>query len=242
MDSATSESTSSQSPPVDRASSTSELGAWITSLLLLASSFGLASAEDARPPADDAREVGEAGGTAADDGEDMLAQLTIAPEVDGSDYDRDAFKHWVDADGDGCDARQEVLLVEAEEGVDPECPVERGEWISLYDGVVVTEPSLLDIDHMVPLKEAWESSASSWTAQDREAYANDLDEPDALIAVTASTNRSKSDRDPAHWQPPDSSTWCVYATSWIRVKVKWSLNADEAEVAALRDMLATCPT
>lgn len=226
--------------------SRTDLGALLVTFLLFASSFGLASAED-EGPARDSSLIATTTEIAAVDRDDpvfLLEQLTVAPEADGSGYDRDAFNHWVDADGDGCDARQEVLIAEATTAVqaasDKACPVTNGEWISIYDGVVVTDPRRLDIDHMVPLKEAWESTAASWSDEDREAYANDLDESDALLAVTASTNRSKSDRDPAQWKPPDEQTWCEYATSWIRVKVKWSLNADEDEVDSLREMLATC--
>lgn len=226
--------------------STSDLGALFVTFLLFASSFGLASAEDdgPAPHPSPTPTTTESAALDPDDPLILLEQLTIAPEADGGGYDRNAFKHWVDADRDGCDARQEVLIAEATGAVqaaaDRGCPVTSGEWVSIYDGVVVTDPRRLDIDHMVPLKEAWESTAASWADEDREAYANDLDEADALLAVTASTNRSKSDRDPAQWKPPDEETWCDYATAWIRVKLKWSLNADEDEVASLREMLATC--
>jgi len=69
---------------------------------------------------------------------------------------------------------------------------------------------------------------------------NDIDEPDALSAVTASTNRSKSDRDPANWLPPNRAAWCQVGLGWVRVKVKWGLTADDAEVRALRNVLSGC--
>lgn len=209
----------------------------LVTLALFASSLGAAAIEDETepPPPTAAAESPSAGGD--------LSRLVVAPEVDGSDYDRHAFKHWVDADKDGCDTRQEVLILEATGDLQMEtgrCRVAAGEWLSLYDDVVVTKPSTLDIDHVVALKEAWESTAATWTDAQREAYANDLDAPFALIAVTASTNRSKSDRDPAEWKPPDESYWCVYAEAWIEVKLKWALTADADEVAALEEMLAGC--
>lgn len=43
---------------------------------------------------------------------DALAQLTVADE-DRTGYTRDKFKHWTDADKDGCNTRAEVLLEEA---------------------------------------------------------------------------------------------------------------------------------
>lgn len=219
----------------ERTSSSGMASALVT-LALFASSLGIAAVEDD-------------GGTAAPDPTaspaaiEVLSQLVVAPEAAGDDYDRHAFKHWVDADKDGCDTRQEVLLLESrtQTTLEPsKCRVATGEWHSMYDGVAVTSPSTLDIDHMVPLKEAWESAASTWTDEQREAYANDLDAPLALLAVTASTNRSKADRDPAEWKPPDQSTWCAYAEAWASVKAKWALAADTGEMAALEDMLATC--
>lgn len=214
--------------------STSGMASALVTLALFASSLGIAAVEDEGAPAPEA--------TASPVEEEVVDRLVVAPELDGDDYDRHAFKHWVDADKDGCDTRQEVLVVESrtQATVEPKCRVAVGEWLSLYDAVVVTNPATLDIDHMVPLKEAWESAAATWTDGQREAYANDLDEEMALIAVTASTNRSKADRDPAQWRPPDEAYWCEYAIAWATVKAKWALTADEAEVAALEEMLTAC--
>jgi hypothetical protein len=76
-----------------------------------------------------------------------------------------------------------------------DCALTGGEWLSYYDGKTVTDPSRLDIDHMVPLAEAWDSGAAEWTAERREAYANDLGAEHSLVAVTAKSNRSKGDKD-----------------------------------------------
>ena len=94
---------------------------------------------------------------------------------------------------------------------------------------------------MVPLAEAHDSGAAAWPAERKSAFANDLDLPAALTAVSASSNRTKSADDPADWIPPLRAAWCQYAHDWIAVKVKWSLTADQPEVDALRDMLNTCP-
>src|SRR5690606_9096592 len=112
--------------------------------------------------------------------------------------------------------------------------------LSIYDGYSTPDASELDVDHVGALGEAWRSGAPSWDAWRRRAFANDLDEPGALIAVSASTNRSKSDRDPASWQPPNRDAWCQWGRAWVRVKVKWGLTADEAEVRALENILAGC--
>ncbi|MYW54259.1 DUF1524 domain-containing protein [Streptomyces sp. SID8376] len=160
-------------------------------------------------------------------------------------YDRDAFRHWNTGDdpSDGCNTRAEVLLDEAVEPpmVGPRCRLSGGRWWSYYDQVWVTSASGLDIDHMVPLAESWDSGASAWTAQRREAYANDQGSATSLVAVTARSNRSKSDQDPAEWLPPAAEVHCRYVAEWVAAKLRWSLTADEAEVSALGETAAGCP-
>lgn len=179
--------------------------------------------------------------TESSDLADLLLALTIADEVTAG-YDRDLFRHWVDADGDGCDARREVLITEAVIApvVGSGCSLTGGEWYSVYDGQVTDDPSKFDVDHMVPLKEAWDSGANAWSSETRRAFANDLDLDAALIAVSASSNRSKSDKDPADWLPPLASYHCQYVEDWVQVKIKWQLSVDEREFAAIRSVLAGC--
>lgn len=155
-------------------------------------------------------------------------QLTVA-EDKTTGYNRSAFKHWIDADKNGCDTRAEVLLEEAivKPKIGPKCKLTGGKWISAYDGKTITNASQLDVDHLVPLAEAWRSGAWKWTAAERQAYANDLDNPEALIAVTATSNRSKSDKDPYLWTP--SKNYCEYLTSWIKIKTKYQLTIDTLE-------------
>ncbi|MFE5591186.1 HNH endonuclease family protein [Streptomyces sp. NPDC056549] len=186
------------------------------------------------------------GGDAADGGvplAEAIRKISVAAEA-REGYKRGAFKHWVDADKDGCDTREEVLLAEAvkapEQGAG--CKISGGSWKSLYDGAVVNDPKGLDIDHVVPLAEAWDSGADAWSAERRQAYANDLDADRSLIAVTAKTNRSKGDKDPARWMPPAASAQCPYLADWIAAKLRWNLTADTAEAAALTRYAAACPT
>lgn len=98
----------------------------------------------------------------------------------------------------------------------------------------------LQTDHFVPLAEAWRSGAATWTDDRREAFSNDLDHPETLIAVTGSTNQSKSDRTPNEWLPPDRTVWCTYATDWVSVKTTWSLSVTAAEKATLVQILGGC--
>lgn len=169
------------------------------------------------------------------DAESLVARLTIADEGPRAGYAATLFRHWIDADGDGCDTRCEVLAAQRRSDI---AGLPDGGWISIYDGYTTPDPSELEIDHVVALAEAWDSGASSWDADRREAFAND---PDELLAVTLATNRSKSDRDPAKWQPPNRDAWCRFATTWTRVKLTWGLTADPAEVRALTNMLRGCP-
>ncbi|MFC8224144.1 HNH endonuclease family protein, partial [Streptomyces sp. NPDC057362] len=144
---------------------------------------------------------------------------------------------------DGCNTRAEVLIAEAVEPptVGPRCRLTGGLWWSYYDQVWVTSASALDIDHMGPLAEAWDSGGSAWSAQRREAYANDLGATASLVAVTARSNWSKSDQDPADWLPPAAEVHCRYVAEWVGTKLRWGLSADEAEVAALGEVAAGCP-
>jgi len=171
----------------------------------------------------------------------LLANLVIEPEWP-SGYSRDLFRHWVDADGDGCNTRREVLILESTEPVTigANCSVS-GKWLSLYDLVETTDASSFDIDHMVPLKEAWDSGAHAWDSGTRRAFANDLGFEHTLIAVTASSNRSKGEKDPADWLPPNRSYHCDYAYKWMATKYRWSLSIDQAEALSLGGLVASCP-
>ncbi|MGW4007946.1 HNH endonuclease family protein [Streptomyces sp. NPDC004763] len=205
---------------------------------------------DTKPPATataPADDTGAPGGAPAAGGiplADAIGQLTVKPERTGG-YDRDDFKHWnkgLDPD-DGCDTREELLLAEA---VKPPtkgdgCKLTGGEWLSYYDGVTVTDAGDLDVDHVVPLEEAYSSGAHAWTAEQREAYANDLAAARSLVAVTAKTNRSKGAKDPAEWLPPADSALCTYLVDWTGTKLRYELTADQTEHDALNRLAKECP-
>jgi hypothetical protein len=155
-------------------------------------------------------------------------------------YDRDKFKHWVDADGDGCDTRKEVLIAEVDAplSIGSSCTLTGGRWYSYYDRRSWTDQGRIDIDHMVPLAEAWDSGARSWTAANRERFANDLGDFRSLVGVTDTVNQQKSDQDPAEWLPPYYK--CRYLREYVAVKVRWRLSIDAAERVAMVDLAASC--
>ncbi|MFI9588075.1 HNH endonuclease family protein [Streptomyces sp. NPDC052236] len=156
---------------------------------------------------------------------------------------RTLFKHWVDADDDGCPTRAEVLISEATRApqVGAKCRLSGGEWQSYYDGATWTQVGDVDIDHMVPLAEAWDSGASAWNPARREAYANDLGDTRSLVAVTDNANQAKADQDPAEWLPSLEAVHCRYVAEWTAVKLRWQLTADTAEKNALTRLAANCP-
>lgn len=169
----------------------------------------------------------------------VLERIVQENEV-GNGYVRELFRHWTDADGDRCNTREEVLIAESltRAQVDPYgCTVIAGDWLSLFDGRAHTDPSDLDIDHLIPLKEAWDSGAHAWSPSQRERFANDLSDGRALIAVTSGVNRSKGDRDPSQWLPPSTAYTCTYISDWIAVKYQWGLNMDSSEWGRLKNLL-----
>ncbi|GHH27210.1 HNH endonuclease family protein [Streptomyces lanatus] len=160
-------------------------------------------------------------------------------------YDRNKFRHWNTGDNpvDGCNTRAEVLIHVAvtPPAVRPAHRLTGGSWYSYYDATVVMSASGLDIDHMIPLAEAWDSGASAWTPRRREAYANDQGAETSLVAVTARSNRSKADQDPAEWLPPAADVHCRYLAEWVGTKLRWALAVDNVELAALENASASCP-
>jgi hypothetical protein len=165
--------------------------------------------------------------------------LVVAPDQT-SGYDRSLFKHWIDEDQDGCDTRAEVLIEEAikKPKISKRCSLTGGQWNSIFDGKTFRKSSQLDVDHVVPLAEAWRSGAWNWTPEKRQAFANDLTLKEALIAVSASSNRSKGDRDLASWLP--ATGVCNYVRNWITVKVTYGLTVDPAEAMVITRQTSAC--
>lgn len=173
----------------------------------------------------------------------LVAGLTVHEPEPTEPYVRSDWPHWSDADGDCQSTRFEVLIEES--AVEPTlsddgCRVVAGRWLDPFTGVVVTDPSDLDVDHLVPLANAHASGGWAWDRELRRSFANDLDHPEALVAVTSSANRSKGSRGPDEWRPPATEFWCEYATGWAEVKLRWELTITEAERVALLELRATC--
>ncbi len=184
----------------------------------------------------------------ADEALSMLEELPVAPSGSMAGYSRDEFPHWAAeaqsygwAEPDGsCDVRDAALIRDGEGvEIDGDCSMLAGTWTDPYTGKTLTNSSEVDIDHVVPLANAWRSGASSaaWSTADREAYAND---PEVLLSADASVNRAKGDKGPEAWKPPNGDYWCEYARRWTWIKSDWQLTVNPAEKSALRQMLGTC--
>ncbi|MGZ7085381.1 MAG: excalibur calcium-binding domain-containing protein [Ilumatobacteraceae bacterium] len=155
-------------------------------------------------------------------------------------YDRALFGYPADLGGNGCDTRSEVLQRDSTTlaQVDPiGCTVVAGDWLSVYDGLAFSSPGELEIDHVVALKEAWDSGAWAWSPATRIAYANDLSDTRTLRAVSVATNRSKGDKDPSNWLPPDQTDVCNFISDWVSIKARWGLSMDSSESGRIGNLL-----
>lgn len=169
-------------------------------------------------------------------------QDNISNKKDYNSYKRASYKY------DYLITRQEVLVEESLEEVifnnedcrvtdnkqyDPQnkknCKVISGKWYDPYNNQYFFNPRDLQIDHLVPLKEAHRSGAYAWSDDKKMRYANDLENKEVLIAVYGKTNSSKGDKDPSDWMPPNENYHCEYIHSWQEIKKKWGLEMDAKE-------------
>ncbi|KAL8812121.1 MAG: hypothetical protein Q9223_001179 [Gallowayella weberi] len=169
----------------------------------------------------------------------QLAGLRVAAQGSQTGYSRELFPHWITQSGT-CNTREIVLKRDGTSVMtDSACAATSGRWFSPYDGATWTAASDVDIDHVVPLSNAWKSGAASWTTSRRQAFANDLTNPQ-LIAVTDDVNQAKGDQGPETWKPAVTSYYCTYAKMWIKVKSVYSLTVTTAEKSALTSMVNSC--
>ncbi len=185
------------------------------------------------------------GGGPDDASPEALNELEVAEPGSMSGYSREIFEHWSrandfgwDAPEDSCDAREAALTRDGENvEVGSGCKVISGEWYDPYTTNTYTDPQEIDIDHVVPLANAWRSGASFWSDEERQRYAND---PDVLLSVEDDANQQKGDKGPEAWKPPNEDEYCDYATRWISIKSKYDLTINPDEKAELEDMLGAC--
>lgn len=158
-------------------------------------------------------------------GSEQESELTLS----SLEYDRAAFGSWVDNDGDCLNTRAEILLEQSlsspvldESG----CRVTGGTWLDAYTGDVISDPSSIDVDHLVPLRFAWMTGASVWTETDRIKFMNDSRN---LVLTTASINRSKGAATPLNWLPPDDAARCGFVQLFLSVVLEYDLTLTDPE-------------
>ena len=218
----------------------------VAAVRVVAAAFGLMDVDDLRDILLGSGGQGTVQG-AGDPSEarDALRELEVAPPGSMAGYSREKFPHWSDAQEFGwdvsdtsCDARDAALIRDGKNvRVGDGCDVTSGEWRDPYTGRTYTDPADIDIDHVVPLANAWRSGASAWDEARREQYAND---PQVLLSAEDNANQEKGDKGPEAWKPPNEAEWCDYAVRWIGIKDKYDLSVNEQEKEALKQMLDTC--
>lgn len=226
------------------------LGVVIAVVALVALTLGIIDLEDLTGGEGDGNTASITGTSETGDPQaasEALAELEVEAAGSMAGYSREDFPHWSsaeefgwDAPDSSCDVREAALARDGE-GVEigEDCDIASGEWVDPYAGEVITDSSSVDIDHIVPLANAYRSGANEWDEPLSEEFAN---APINLLSTDSGENRSKGDRGPEAYRPPDESAWCDYSIRWIQVKSAYELSVNEQERAALEEMLATCET
>ncbi|MGK5548270.1 HNH endonuclease family protein [Streptomyces sp. URMC 127] len=177
-----------------------------------------------------------------EEAERMLGDLKVR-KFNGKGYHRKYFGStcWVRHGVDRCTTRQVALKIQSDAPVtlDGMCKVVGGRWHSEYDNRDMADPAHVDVDHVVPLRQAWGSGARNWTAKKRLEFANDLTASPQLIAVSTWTNRRKGDKGPDKWLPR-AGAQCRYVRAWVGVKDYYGLSVTRAEKTKLQQVLADC--
>jgi len=180
----------------------------------------------------------------------VLATLPVKGRAAMTGYSRDEFgPAWKDVDHNGCDTRNDILGRDLD-GVTfkagtHDCIVLTGTLPDPYSGRSIaftrgqTTSSAVQIDHVVPLGDAWRTGAQLLSAATRELLAND---PLNLLAVDGPLNGQKSDGDAATWLPPSKAVRCGYVARQVAVKQRYHLWVTTSEKAAITRILDTCPT
>jgi Domain of unknown function (DUF1994). len=158
-------------------------------------------------------------------------------------YVREEWPHWLTLNSKCLNTREQVLIRDSAEPVTLSptgCTIEAGVWHDPYTGETFNSPRQVDIDHRVPLEEAYASGGYDWPREKRAAYANDMTDPLTLITVSAAANRAKGSKGPEEWLPPRQDYICAYVADWIAVKARWQLSMDERERVTVGNIIADC--
>ena len=158
-------------------------------------------------------------------------------------YHRKNWRHWIDEDRDCQNTRHEVLIEEnighlvlSKDG----CKVISGKWIGNFTGKHFTSPNQVDIDHLIPLKEAYLSGGKNWSKEKKKQFANFRGLADQLMVVEKRTNRQKGAKDISEWLPPNKKFECLYIRKWVALKKFWNLKIDKKEIEVIKKNRKKC--
>ncbi|CAI7977380.1 MULTISPECIES: HNH endonuclease family protein [unclassified Parafrankia] len=177
----------------------------------------------------------------------VLGTLSIRAEDNSPPYKRNEFgTAWSDVDHNGCDTRNDILhrdLRSITTRSNDDCIVLTGELRDPYTTRIIRfdrgrNSSAVQIDHVIPLADAWRTGALEWTAKERLGFAND---PENLLAVDGPINQQKSDQDASEWLPPSPGIRCAYIARQVGLKSRYGLWVEQAEADAMRQVLQSCP-
>ena len=182
------------------------------------------------------------------DARKKLAKLAVKGRAPRTGYDRDKFgPAWSDVDHNGCDTRNDILKRDLHDekfkSGTHDCIILSGVLDDPYSGKTITfkrgqdTSTVVQIDHLIPLSDAWQKGAQQWTADKRKEFAND---PMNLMAVDGPLNNQKSDSDAATWLPPRKAYRCTYIAKQIDVKAKYGLWLTTGEKDAMDGILDSC--
>jgi hypothetical protein len=196
------------------------------------------------------QDAGSGKATSADikEAREKLDKISVKGRAPKTGFDRDEFgPAWSDVDHNGCDTRNDILkrdlTDETFKSGTHDCIVLTGVLADPFSGKTIkfergqTTSSKVQIDHVIPLSDAWQKGAQQWTKTKRKEFAND---PLNLLAVDGPLNGQKSDSDAATWLPPRKAYRCEYIARQIDVKAKYDLWVTSAEKEAMAGVLSSC--
>lgn len=166
-----------------------------------------------------------------------------APRPSGRYHRKTHFGTWIDFPNDNTclNTRGIVLSRDSKDPIqvypnDP-CFVSHGRWYDPYTHKEYQSAQEVQIEHVVPLKNAYISGGFEWSWNARCAYTNFLGNAYHLIPIDGPTNSEKSDSGPDKWLPPNTKYHCEYVANWLRIKAVWQLRMSEAETKAIADVV-----
>lgn len=156
-------------------------------------------------------------------------------------YDRKSWKHWTDVNQNCLNTRAEILKIRSKIPVQfakKGCTVRSGQWDDYYFDEELVLAKDVDIDHLVPLKNAHDSGGATWSESEKEKFANDEDN---LVITNRKHNRQKGSQGIDTWLPSDKNYACKYIKDWINIKKKYALRVSVAEQNSFDLLIKDCP-